>query len=386
MALPAARREERQRERGRQSVVWQAERRQRGEPEHADDPDRQRHPGDLVGVAPRPPPYERPDRDAGGERPRRRAQDRDGEEVHRGQRHVLVGKVAGSRHVQDVVVDRRVPAEPGRAQLHADPPAETDDQAPEHPRPRQPLAEGARPSGQDERQADRQRRQHGAQRVLGQRGDPEDGEAADTEAAPALADSYQAQGESAGERRHEQCLRSDVATEREEAHTRQQRQTRHDAAGAVEQPRAEPRGGPDGGERGHGRDGARHRFARAHRREAEGGQHVEERRLVDVADAVQRQRQRIAGRRQLARDLRVHPLARVVERRGAETAEEERGGGERRQRRGEERRRPLFIAAFRARQVRETRKTPATIKRIPAQRVGVTASASSNRATNATTM
>src|SRR5204862_1172097 len=60
MALPAARREERQRERGPQAVVWQAYRRQRGEPEHADDPDRQRYPGDLVGVAPRPPPYERP--------------------------------------------------------------------------------------------------------------------------------------------------------------------------------------------------------------------------------------------------------------------------------------------------------------------------------------
>ena len=349
VALPAARREQRERERGGQAVVRQAERRQRREPEHADDPDRQRHPHDLVGVAPRPSPHEGPDRDAGGERPRGGAQDRDREELQRRQRHVLVGELAGARHVQEMVVDRGVPAEPRRAQLRADPPPEPDDQARQSARPRQPRADGARPPGQDEGHADRQRRQQGAERVLRQRGHPESGEAGGAEAAPSVADPDEAQREPAGERRDEERLGAHVAAEREEPDTRQQRQARHDPAHAAEQPRAEPRGGPDSGERAQRRHRARHRFARTHRREAKGGQYVEQRRLVDVADAVQGQRERIAGRCQLVRDLRVHPLARIVERRGAQAAEEERGRRERRQRRGQARRRQsdFLIAASR---------------------------------------
>src|SRR5262249_44431545 len=85
-----------------------------------------------------------------------------------------------------------------------------------------------------------------------------------------------------------------------------------------------PRGGAAGWERGGRRDGACGGLARPHDRRHCRDQHVEERRLVDVAHAVQGEGQGIPGCGQLARDLGVHPLARIVERCATEAREEER--------------------------------------------------------------
>src|SRR5262249_61695510 len=98
MKLKAAGGEERDRERGRQPVVRQTERRERRDPEDAEHPDGQGHPADLGGIAPRSAPRERPDRDGGGEHPRQGACDRDGQELERGQRDVLVGELPRPRH------------------------------------------------------------------------------------------------------------------------------------------------------------------------------------------------------------------------------------------------------------------------------------------------
>ena len=278
-----------------------------------------------------------------------------------------------------MVVDRRVPAEARRAQLAHDPPAEPDDQPRGDARPRKPRGERARSTAQDQSHADRQRRQEGAEGILRQRGQGENRQAAGAQPAPAVPDPDKAEREAPGERGDEQRLGSDVAAVREELEAGQEGQAGHQAATPAEQARAEPGGRADGGERGTGGHGARRRLARAH--DAGGGrdQHVEERRLVHVADTVQCQSEGVSGRGQLSRDLGVHPLARIVEWHTAQTSEEERRRDECRQHRRVSRRQCESL------QVRETRNTPTTISAMPAQRVGVTASASRSRARSATT-
>ena len=74
------------------------------------------------------------------------------------------------------------------------------------------------------------------------------------------------------------------------------------------------------------------------------------------------------ARQHLARDLRVHPLARVVEGDGTEAGEQERHRHRDRQHGGGHGRSPPA-------QVRDTRKTPSTMKPMPVHRAAVTGSA-----------
>ena len=81
---------------------------------------------------------------------------------------------------------------------------------------------------------------------------------------------------------------------------------------------------------------------------------------------------------QLTRDLGVLALPRVVERRPAQLHEERRRGQDDRHHHRRQHGAPRA-------QVRETRKTPTTMKPMPSQRAGVTASASRSCARKATT-
>ena len=119
-----------------------------------------------------------------------------------------------------------------------------------------------------------------------------------------------------------------VARVDEEAHAGEQRRPGQNAGGRAEQARPQPGGRPHGDQRGEGRHQARGALRLAPDGEAHGHQRVEQRRLVDVADAVQGEGERIAREGELARDLRVHPLAGIVERRAPEPEEHE-GGGQR---------------------------------------------------------
>jgi len=96
---------------------------------------------------------------------------------------------------------------------------------------------------------------------------------------------------------------------------------------------------------------------------------------------------------QLARDLRVHPLAGIVEGRLAEpvTQERRRDDDDEREPEGREaapegrEAAPGRVAAASA-QVRDTSATPVTMSRMPAQRAPVTGSARNTWASSATTM
>jgi len=120
------------------------------------------------------------------------------------------------------------------------------------------------------------------------------------------------------------------------------------------------------------------RLAGAERVEGRRHQRVEQRGLVDVRHAVERQRQRRMGQ-QLTGDLGMHPLTGIVQRHGAEPDEEER----RQRRHGQDGGQPRRA---RAAQVCDTSATPSTMKPMPVHRAGVIGSARSRCARIATTM
>ena len=196
--------------------------------------------------------------------------------------------------------------------------------------------------------------------------------------APLIGETGEDEREAPREGRDEERLGPDVAREGEEPRAREEARACDEAAARAEEPCPEPRGGRDGGEgaeRGHR---AHRRLPRAAERLRDGEERVEQRRLVHVAHTAERERHGVARPQQLARDLGVHALARVVEGCPAEAHEDERRRGrDRERRRGERSTRPG--------QVRETRNTPAVIRRIPAQRAGVTTSARKSWARSATT-
>src|SRR5439155_13189838 len=239
--------------------------------------------------------------------------------------------------------------------------------------------ERPRLSGKRQREPDDDGRRQGADRILRERRHAEGREARGDAPAPRLDEPGEDEREAPREGRDEERLGTNVPREGEEPRAREEGHARDEAAARAEEPRPEPRRGRDGGEGGERGHRARRRLARAADREGKPQERVEERRLVHVADTAERERRRVALAQKLARDLGVHPLARVVEGRPAEAHEDERRRGRDRQRRRGER-------AGRAGQVRETRNTPAPIRTIPAQRAGVTASARRSWARNATTM
>src|SRR5207247_7116140 len=220
-------------------------------------------------------------------------------------------------------------------------------------------------------------RRQGADRILRERRDAKGREPRGDAPAPRLDEPGEDEREAPRERRDEERLGTHVAREGEEPRAREEGHARDDAAARAEEPRPEPRRGRDGGEGGERGHRARRRLARAAEREGKPQERVEERRLVHVADTAERER-RVAVAQELPRDLGVHPLARIVEGYPAAAHEDEgRRGRDGERRRGER--------AGRAGQVRETRNTPAPIRKIPAQRAGVTASARRSWARNATT-
>ena len=319
--------------------------------------------------------------DQGGGRrddPRPRAESGHHEELERGEGDVLIGKPAGACDVEDVVVHHRVPGEARRGEGDRRIPGEAQDQERRHARPGQPRAERPRAAGGGKRQADGDRRQQRAEGVFGECGETEHGQPERGEAAVAGEDGRKKQREAADQPGDEERLGAHIAAVGEEATRGQEGDAGEESPRAAVQPGPQPGRRRHRDERAEGGDRTRRPLAGAADGKRAGQQQVEQRGLVHVTDAVESEPERIAAGRQLARDLRVHPLAGVVERRAAEAGEEKR----RRQRRGERGRRQRAARL----QVRDTRKTPSTMKPMPVQRSGVTGSASMSCARRATMM
>ena len=273
-----------------------------------------------------------------------------------------------------MVVDQRVPDEPRRLPLRENPPTEAEPERTDDARPRKPAAERPLPAGKCQGQPDGGWRPDDAERILRERRHAERREARGDTPAPFLGETGEDEREAPRERRYEECFGTDVAREREEPRARQERRPRDEAAARAEELGAQPgrrRYSGEGAERG---NRARRRLARAGEGEGSTQEHVEERRLVHVADAVQCQRAGMARAEELARDLGVHALARVVEGHPPEPHEDERRRGEDRERRRGER-------GTYPGQVRGTRNTPAATR--TSTRASIKATSRSPRAPRA---
>src|SRR5262249_2775110 len=176
--------------------------------------------------------------------------------------------------------------------------------------------------------------------ILREAGEAERDESPADQTPATLADPDERERKPPRERGNEEGIRSHVARVREEERARQERGAGQASTDGAEQLRAEP------GRRRDGRHscGRRHRAGRAlgrpEHRERARLQPVQERRLVDIDDPVERQPQRITGVQQLASDLGVHAFSGVVERRGAESKKAEDDGTERRGERNDRRASP----------------------------------------------
>ena len=314
---------------GREPVVRQPESRGRGGREDRHRPRRQHDPRQLGRRAPRPPPDQVEDGRQRRDRPRRGPERGDAQELEEAEPDVLVGEVALAQHVEDVGVDERVPDEPVRAGLDDHVPAEGQYDPGEDPGRGQPAREGTEAPRERHPRRQRDDRRHRPQRILGEPGRAEGGEPADDPRAPPPLEPGQREREAPGKRRHEERLRPDVARVHEEPDRGEEDEARHDAVAPAEQARAEPRRGGDSRHGRHRRHRARGRLGAAKDGEGERDQPVQERRLVDVADAVQTEIERARHRAELPGDLRVHALARIVERHAPEAHEQRRRRGHR---------------------------------------------------------
>src|SRR5439155_1008635 len=98
-----------------------------GESQRADRPERAGDPRRLDRIAPRAPPRQPDHGGARGEHPRRGAEHGHDEECERREGHVLVRKPSRAGHVEDVVVDERVPGEARRRDRDRGVPGEAHD-------------------------------------------------------------------------------------------------------------------------------------------------------------------------------------------------------------------------------------------------------------------
>ena len=168
---PRARREQCQRGIGGQAVMGQLERRDREEGQHAHRPHRESHPRQLRGIAPGPRTNERAHRHQRGQDPRERPEAGRGQELQRGERHVLVGELPHPRDIQHVVVHHRVPEERGLGHRGHRVPAEADGDHERDADGRQPRAHRPEAPRQRHRDRDGPERPEQPQRILRQRRD-----------------------------------------------------------------------------------------------------------------------------------------------------------------------------------------------------------------------
>src|SRR5262249_10488087 len=152
-----------------------------------------------------------------------------------------------------------------------------------------------RPSGRGERETDSQRWQERTEGILRQGSHTEGREPGGRQPAPPFRRAAQEQRETDTKRREKYRLRAHIATIGEETARSEQRDAGEPSPRRADQPRAEPGGRPNGDEGAERGDGAGTRLTRASDGEGSGKQHVQERRLVDVPHAVQRQPERIAA-------------------------------------------------------------------------------------------
>ena len=250
------------------------------------------------------------------------------EELRGGERDVLVGELPEPQRVQDVVVDHRVPEEARAQHCRDEIPSEAQDHEDRHAPPGQPRRPPAEPAAERQGQGDGPERADEPERILGERGEREPRAAhEEPDAAPsALRGGGQAQQEARQaplNGRDEQRLRAHVAAEDDEQRRGQQRARRAEAGPWPEEAGAQERRRRGREHRAPERHEPRRPLAVAEEREGPRRQPVEEGRLVEVADAVQPEREPVAARPDLPGDLRVLAFPWIVERRGAETGQEQ---------------------------------------------------------------
>src|SRR5207249_2244706 len=178
-----------------------------------------------------------------------------------------------------------------RLPLREKPPTEAEPERSDDARPRKPAAERPLPADKCQGQPEGGWRPDAAERILRERRHAERREARGDTPAPFLGETGEDEREAPRERRDEECFGTDVAREREEPRARQERRPRDEAAARAEELGAQPgrrRYSGEGAERG---NRARRRLARAGEGEGSTQEHVEERRLGHVADAVEGQHQ-----------------------------------------------------------------------------------------------
>jgi hypothetical protein len=231
-----------------------------------------------------------------------------------------------------VVVHHGVPEIAGVGPRGERRPARADDDEARERQRRQPGAHRTQPARHRERHRERGQRAHEAQRILGEDGQPQRHAAQRGRDAGAAARAHQEPRQTPLDAGEKQRLGAHVAREGIEEAAGEQRDAGEEPDARAEQPRPQP------GRGRHREHGARHR--RQPRRplgdapDLEGArlEQIEERRLVEVADAVEPQGEPAPRSPRLARDLGMLALARVIERRRAEAGQEQRqrqrGGGE----------------------------------------------------------
>ena len=241
-----------------------------------------------------------------------------------------------------MIVHHRVPEKSRVPERRPRVPPEPQQQHERHPCRGQPAAKRSRLSTEGERGQDGDQRHHHAERILGEPGHAERSTAGDRPARRSRLAPFAEREEKPGQAElyggREKRLGAHVAGEDQEKCAGRQGGARERAARGIQDPRPEQRSGRHGEGRPEDRGETGGPLRDSQHAEIEGDQPVEKRRLVEIPDAVQPEIEQIARHPCLARDLRVLPLARIVEGHPTEPRQDEEEDEESREGRGSPRR------------------------------------------------